>query len=82
MSEALLTIDEAAAYLQVSVPTLRRMYKNGGLQHVKFSGTLVRFRKADIDAFVTSKLAGGEQEPEKRTRQKPIDRSKFPFLRR
>jgi excisionase family DNA binding protein len=49
-----LSIEEAAAYLNVSVRFMRRMVCDRRMRHYKV-GKFVRFRLADLDAFVQVK---------------------------
>ena len=48
---AVLDAHEAAAYLAVSRDTLRRMVQRGDLPHTRV-GVALRFRVADLDAFL------------------------------
>jgi len=50
----LLTVEDACAYLQCTRRYLERMVKGGRLRALKPSGKLVRFRQADLDAFLES----------------------------
>jgi excisionase family DNA binding protein len=58
---SLLTPEEVAEYLGVSVETLNvwRCTKRYNLPYVK-AGRLVRYRRADVEAFVASRLQGGK----------------------
>ena len=60
--EGLLTSGDVAKYLQCSVSTLRRMVTRDQIPYFRV-GKLVRFRRADIDAWLT-KYREGEQLPE------------------
>lgn len=52
----LLNIDEAAAYLKVSVSTLARMRRDkNGPSYVQL-GARVVYRKVDLDAYIESNL--------------------------
>ena len=51
---AILTKKQAADYLQVTPRYLERMVRCGRLRALKPSGKLVRFRQADLDAFLES----------------------------
>lgn len=51
MSERLLTVDAAADYLSVSPKTVRRLAARLGGSKV---GGSLRFRRADIDAYVAA----------------------------
>ena len=48
---AALDVREAAAYLAVSVVTLRRMVARGDLPHTRM-GRVLRFRVVDLDRFL------------------------------
>lgn len=53
----LLTVDEAAAYLNVTASTVRRFRRDGLIPVVKLGGqakSRIRFRRADIDALIES----------------------------
>ena len=61
---ALLTRREAAQYLGVSASTLAVWACNHryGLPYVKLGSRLVRYRKEDLDSFITSgRMEGGVQ---------------------
>ena len=53
----LLTFDEVAAVLGVSVPTVRRWVRNGALIPSRLTRRTIRFRADDVRDFVDSKLA-------------------------
>ena len=53
----LLTVDEAATYLNVTPATVRRFRRDGLLPVIKLGGhtkSRIRFRRADIDALIES----------------------------
>lgn len=50
-TDTLWTYTEAAAFLRVSRPTVFRLHKLGKLPAVRILGS-VRFRRADVEAFV------------------------------
>jgi len=50
----LLTTEDARAYLQCTRRYLERMVRSGRLRALKPSGKFVRFRQADLDAFLES----------------------------
>ena len=53
MSEPWLTLEEAAAYLKVSKPTIYRLCSEGCLPFYKLAGTgQRRFRPSDLDALL------------------------------
>lgn len=47
-----MTIDEAARYLKVSVPSIRKYVKSGKIPSYR-QGYIIRLNKADLDAFLT-----------------------------
>ena len=49
-SDELFTIGEASAYLDVSPQRLRRLCRERRLRHVR-DGYLIKFYRADLDAF-------------------------------
>jgi excisionase family DNA binding protein len=57
----LLTRKEAAAYLGVAVKTLA-MWKWSGRHGLPFVqiGRLVRYRKTDLDTFITQRVSGAQ----------------------
>lgn len=57
-SLGLLTRDEAAARLGISVKTLRRLVRIGDLPAVRYSPTSVlRFREVDLRKFIESRTS-------------------------
>lgn len=59
------TIDDVAGFLGIAPKTVRKWQLNGTLPFVKLGGKLVRFRSADIQAWVdgqvvTGPVGGGE----------------------
>ena len=59
---SILTKREAAEYLRCTTRYLERMSRTGRLRMCKPSGRLVRFRLADLDAFLESGASfGGER---------------------
>ena len=57
MNPELMTRDDAADYLGITKDTLAQMASRGiGPQYAKLSGRVVRYRRADIDAWIESKL--------------------------
>lgn len=53
--EPLLKEAEASAYLNVPTKTLRQWrWKGAGPHFIKLRGKMVRYRQADLDAFVES----------------------------
>ena len=52
MSENLLSIKEAAEYLQVSPNTVRNYIAKHGLKAQRVGPKLLKFRRADLDRFI------------------------------
>lgn len=50
-SERFLTLDQAAEYLNVSPRTVRRYVRDRRLKSYLFGGSLLRFRKSDLDRW-------------------------------
>lgn len=53
MENGLLKIDEAANYLRLTIPTLRKWRFEGKLPFYKL-GRSIRFKKEDLDSFLSS----------------------------
>lgn len=53
---ALLTYEQAANYLAVAIPTLRRWKAERKIPCVEVSRKVVRFRKEDLDRFISKHL--------------------------
>jgi excisionase family DNA binding protein len=51
MTEQLLTLDDVAKILQVSVVTVRRLINDGALKAIKVRGQL-RVKQEDLDAYL------------------------------
>ena len=51
----LLTEKQVAAILKVNAVTLWRMNKDGRLPRHKIGGTVVRYKKSEVDAYINSK---------------------------
>jgi excisionase family DNA binding protein len=67
LADEWLTLDEAAAYLKVSKPSIYRFCAEGRLPFFKLAGTGARrFRRSDLDALLEPGRAG-EPVAEKRT---------------
>ena len=54
MENDLLTQQEAAKYLKVSLKTLRRLVREGRLPEVRLGPRLPRYRVRDLDALVVA----------------------------
>jgi excisionase family DNA binding protein len=57
----LLSARGAAAYLGIHLQTLRAWVRNGTIPQVRFGHRTVRFRRADLESFVASRI---ERRPE------------------
>jgi excisionase family DNA binding protein len=57
--DALLTREETARLLNVGARTVDGWVRAGRLPVVRFTPRLVRFRRADLDRFVTQHREGG-----------------------
>lgn len=57
---ALLTVDEAASYLRVKRGWLLDQAQRGRIARVK-SGKVVRFRRADLDRWITDHMEPSER---------------------
>ena len=55
MNDSLLTFEATSHYLSINVATLRRYVFENKIPFVKI-GKLVRFRKSDLDKFVSANL--------------------------
>ena len=64
--EGLLTTGEAAEYLRCSVSTVRRLVMKGQIPHFRV-GKLVRFRRHDIDVWLTKYRTGDPLSDPKQT---------------
>jgi excisionase family DNA binding protein len=54
---AVMTTDEVARYLGINKKSLDRMRGRGdGPPYVRLTGKLIRYRKADIDDFIESRV--------------------------
>ena len=53
--EQLLTVKQVADILKVKEVTLWRMHKDGRLPRHKIGGTVVRYKKSEVEAYINSK---------------------------
>lgn len=58
----IMNVQEAAHYVRLSAPTLNRFRTTGGGPRYAKLGGAVRYRKADLDAWLTSRLVGSTSE--------------------
>lgn len=58
----ILTVKEAAAYLKLGKPTLDRYRVKGGGPKFGKLGSAVRYRRADLDTWLESKLVSSTSE--------------------
>ena len=56
------TTRDACGYLQCTRRFLERMVRIGRLRALKPSRKLIRFRQADLDAFLESSATGGKEQ--------------------
>ena len=73
MTARLLTANEVAEALAVSVATVRRWERSGVLRGVRI-GRVLRFRAADVDALID-----GHSSPMRATRRAPVAPSDVPL---
>ncbi len=59
MHTDLLTVSQAAKYLQLSEKTVRRLIKNGDLQASRIGTRTWRIRASDIDKYIESLRRNG-----------------------
>ena len=64
LKERLMTVQELASYLRCSVTTVRRIVARGEMPHYRL-GKMVRFRRREIDAWLTA-YHEGEESPDAR----------------
>ncbi len=69
MSAEYMTKDELMAYLKISRGTVNRLMKQG-LPHIKLERRVL-FRKADVDAYLESKIVRKDQASPVRAKKKP-----------
>jgi len=67
MAAELMTKDDLMAYLKISRPTVNRLMKEDGLPYIKL-GHHVRFKQADVDAYLESKIIKKKPSPKVRPR--------------
>lgn len=61
MTEPLLTRQDAARRLSISLRTLNRLMRERAIAYIRLPGRAVRFTAADLDAFVESqRVEAGE----------------------
>ena len=52
--QGLLRYEQAADYLGIEIPTVKKWVKEGKLPYVKISRKCTRFKKVDLDKFIES----------------------------
>jgi excisionase family DNA binding protein len=57
----IMTVAEAAEYLQIHIKTLYEWIKSGQLAVVKLGPRSTRIRKSDIDAFLNARVTTGPE---------------------
>lgn len=55
MEGKLLSVEQVAEYLGVSKASVYRAVKHGGLPFVRFGSELLRFRPADLEAWIETR---------------------------
>jgi excisionase family DNA binding protein len=68
MSAQLLTTDEAAELLRLTINRLCRLVRRGLIPHVQLPGNDVRFDAADLAAWVESRKSAFDAEAEAASR--------------
>lgn len=53
----LITIQDAARELACAVITIRRLIREGRLRAIRFSATMVRIERSELDAFIAKARA-------------------------
>ncbi len=66
VEERLLTVKDVAALLQVEEHTVYRLCNQKALKHIKISYKVIRFCRADVDAWLASCRVGDDPIPELR----------------
>lgn len=56
MADNILTLEEVAQILRVSIPTVRKLIRQGKLKAF-YVGNQVRIRRADLDEYISSQYA-------------------------
>jgi excisionase family DNA binding protein len=59
---ALLTVPECAELFKVKVSTIRAWVLHKRIPYVKLSGKLVRFRRADVEKVITTRIVATENQ--------------------
>lgn len=54
-SDGTMNVTEVAEFLHVHVNTVRRLYREDRLPYIRI-GRVIRFRRADIEAWLTTKV--------------------------
>ena len=62
MPEELLTVDQVAAVLQMHPDSIRRYIREGKLNAVRISATVVRVKRSELDKFIQDRST---DQPEK-----------------
>ncbi|WP_405052963.1 helix-turn-helix domain-containing protein [Sphingomonas sp. SORGH_AS_0802] len=71
----LLTPDQAAARLDVSTKTLRRLRQEGHIRYVAITDRKIRYRPDDCDEFVASRARKAPECPSTSRKTRPISTS-------
>ena len=59
---ALLTVPETAALFKVKVSTIRAWVLHRRIPYVKLGGKLVRFRRADVEKIIATRVIASEDQ--------------------
>ena len=70
--ENLMNVDQVAEYMQVHRNTVLNFLKRDGMPAFKL-GSVYRFRKSEIDAWIDSKYQVETPDPNKRAYEYPTD---------
>ena len=62
MSDALLTVDQVAAELQLHPDTIRRYIREKKLKSVRLSPTNLRIRRSELERFIREREDGESDE--------------------
>jgi excisionase family DNA binding protein len=72
MTEQLLTAEQLANFLQVSVETIRRYTRSGELECTRLGSRHIRFSKEQVDTFLEARSATTQPETETETETSEI----------
>lgn len=79
MTETLLTRQDAARRLSISLTTLKRLMREGAIAYIRLPGRAVRFTAADLDAFVAAqRVEAGQPAADAADEDAPTPRRRRP----